>query len=47
MRMTVGGKEVALTGSVVYTDPGQGVGVRFHNVTDESAELLRQELGLA
>jgi len=47
IRMTVGGKEIALTGAVVYTDPGQGVGVRFHNVTDESAELLKEELGLA
>ena len=47
MRMTVGGKEVALSGAVVYTDPEQGVGVRFQNVSDENAELLREELGLA
>jgi Tfp pilus assembly protein PilZ len=47
MRMTVGGKEVALSGAVVYTDPGQGVGVRFQNVSDENAELLKEELGLA
>ncbi len=47
MKMTVGGKEVALTGAVVYTDPGQGVGVRFQNVSDENAELLKEELGLA
>lgn len=47
IRMTVSGKEIALTGAVVYVDPGQGVGVRFHNVTDENAELLKQELGLA
>ena len=47
MRMTVSGKEIALTGAVVYTDPGQGVGVRFQNVSDESAELLKEELGLA
>jgi Tfp pilus assembly protein PilZ len=47
MRMTVGGKEIALTGAVVYTDPGQGVGVRFHNISDENSELLKQELELA
>lgn len=47
MRITVGGKEISLNGSVVYTDPGHGVGVRFHNVTEENAELLRQELDLA
>ncbi len=46
IRMTVSGHEIALTGAVVYVDPGQGVGVRFHNVTDENAELLKQELGL-
>ncbi|MBS1792898.1 MAG: PilZ domain-containing protein [Acidobacteria bacterium] len=46
MRMTVGGREIALTGAVVYTDPGQGVGVRFQNVTDESAEILKRELEL-
>ncbi len=47
MRMTVGGKEIALSGAVVYTDPGQGVGVRFHNVSDENTELLKKELELA
>lgn len=46
MRMTVGGKEITLNGAVVYTDPGQGVGVRFHNLSNESAELLKKELGL-
>src|SRR5262245_18754485 len=44
LRMTIGGKEVSLMGSVVYTDPGQGVGVRFQDVSDETAELLKQEL---
>lgn len=47
MRMTVGAAEVALTGAVVYTDPGQGVGVRFHNVSEENAEILKRELDLA
>lgn len=47
IRMTIGGREVALDGTVVYTDPGQGVGVRFHNVPDETAELLKQELEIA
>lgn len=47
MRMTVGGKEISVTGAVVYTDPGQGVGVRFHNLSEENAELLKKELELA
>jgi len=47
LRMMVGGKEISLNGAVVYTDPGQGVGVRFQNVSEESAELLKRELELA
>ena len=47
MKMVIGGQEVSLNGAVVYTDPGQGVGVRFHDLTDEHATLLREELQLA
>ena len=46
MRMTVNGKEVALSGVVVYTDPGQGVGVRFHGLSDENETMLKSELEL-
>lgn len=46
LRMTVGGREVALSGVVVYTDPGHGVGVRFHSLSDENQEILRRELEL-
>jgi hypothetical protein len=44
IRMTVGGKEITLKGAVVYTDPGQGVGVRFHNISEETTEVLKREL---
>lgn len=47
LRMTIGGTEVSLSGAVVYTDPGHGVGVRFHNISEETAELLKQELELS
>jgi hypothetical protein len=47
IRMTIAGKEVSLSGAVVYTDPGHGVGVRFHNVSEETSELLKRELELA
>jgi hypothetical protein len=40
LQMTIGGKEIALSGIVVYSDPGHGVGVRFHNLSDEHQELL-------
>jgi len=47
LRMTIGGTEISLSGAVVYTDPGHGVGVRFHNISEETAELLKQELELS
>ena len=47
IRMTIAGKEISLNGAVVYTDPGHGVGVRFHNVSEDTAELLKQELEIA
>jgi PilZ domain len=46
MRITVGGREVALEGVVAYIDPGQGVGVRFQNLSDEDKNLLVKELDL-
>lgn len=46
MRMTVGGRELAISGVVVYTDPGLGIGVRFHNLTDETLDILKRELEL-
>lgn len=47
LTMTIGAREISLNGTVVYTDPGYGVGVRFQNLSEENAELLKQELGLA
>jgi hypothetical protein len=46
LRMIVGGKEISVSGVVVYTDPGHGVGVRFHDLPDENAEHLKRELDL-
>ncbi len=45
-RLTLGEKEMKLSGVVVYSDPGQGVGVRFHNLSNEDEAYIRQELGL-
>lgn len=47
IRMSIAGREIALDGSVVYTDPGHGVGVRFQNISDETSEILKRELELA
>ena len=42
LRMTVEGKEIAVSGVVVYTDPGHGVGVRFHNLSEEHQSILNE-----
>jgi hypothetical protein len=44
LKMTVAEQEIGVSGVVVYTDPGHGVGVRFHNLSDEYKELLKREL---
>ncbi len=46
MRMMLGGREVSIGGVVAYTDPGQGVGIRFMHLSDENKNLLERELGL-
>lgn len=46
LRMIVAGRELAISGVVVYTDPGHGVGVRFHSLTDETESILKEGLEL-
>jgi hypothetical protein len=46
MRLTLGGREISLAGTVAYTDPGQGVGVRFQNLSETDESLLKKELDL-
>jgi len=46
MRMTLGEKEIALNGVVVYSDPENGVGVRFQNLSKDEEALLKSELEL-
>ena len=40
LRMTIDGKEIGVSGVIVYTDPGHGVGVRFNNLSDEHKSVL-------
>jgi hypothetical protein len=46
MRLTVGSREMSVEGVVAYIDPGQGVGIRFQNLSDEDKDLLVKELDL-
>jgi hypothetical protein len=46
MQMSVGEKELALNGVVVYSDPGHGVGVRFQDLSENDEDFLKKELTL-
>ncbi len=46
MSLSVEGRAMKLGGVVVYTDPGQGVGVRFKDASNDDLDFLRNELGL-
>jgi PilZ domain len=47
MQLTIGEKTISINGIVVYLDDGTGVGIRFHNLSDEHQKLLKHELNLA
>jgi hypothetical protein len=47
MSFVVGERSMRLQGTVVYSDPGHGVGVRFRDLPDEDRDFLTQELQLA
>ena len=44
LRIPIGGEHVVIKAEVVYSNPGQGVGVRFHDLPDEARELMEREL---
>lgn len=46
IQLSVGEKELSLDGVVVYSDPGSGVGVRFHELSKENEEYLKEALNL-
>lgn len=47
MTLNVVGRTLQLNGTVVYSDPGHGVGIRFKDLKDEDRDLLTQELSAA
>ena len=44
LRIPLAGQHVVIKGDVVYSNPGHGVGVRFHRLPDETRELMEREL---
>jgi hypothetical protein len=37
-------QQVVVNGEVVYSNPGRGVGVRFHGLSEKDSELIEREL---
>jgi len=44
LRLDLGGQQVVLKGDVVYSNPGHGVGVRFHRLAEDMRTLIKHEL---
>jgi hypothetical protein len=47
MTLNMGARTLNINGTVVYSDPGHGVGVRFRNLDPNDEEFLKTELDLA
>lgn len=47
MTLSVGTRTLNIYGTVVYSDPGHGVGVRFKDLNAADEDFLKQELELA
>jgi hypothetical protein len=47
MTLGLSGRTLKIRGMVVYSDPGHGVGVRFHDLSEEDASFLSSELDLS
>jgi hypothetical protein len=47
MTLTIATRTMNISGMVVYSDPGYGVGVRFRDLDADDQQFLQQELQLA
>jgi hypothetical protein len=44
LRIPLGSEHVVVKADVVYSNPGHGVGVRFHRLSDDARILMQREL---
>jgi hypothetical protein len=44
LRIPVGDEHVVVNAEVVYSNPGEGVGVKFRDLSDRARELMEQAL---
>ena len=42
LRIPIGGDHVIVRGEVVYSNPGEGVGVKFHELSDDTRRVLER-----
>ncbi len=47
MSLSVGERSMDINGTVVYSDPGHGVGVRFRDLSDADEAILSSELDMS
>ena len=46
MTLNMGARTLNINGTVVYADPGHGVGIRFRNLDPDDERFLKDELDL-
>ncbi len=46
MTINIAEKDVSLKGTIVYIDPGHGVGIRFQDLNSSEEHLLKEEFEL-
>ena len=44
LRIPLGSNQIVVRGDVVYSNPGHGVGLRFHRLSTEQRTLMEKEL---
>jgi PilZ domain len=44
IRIPIGTRHVIVKGEVIYSNPGEGVGIKFRGLSDEDRSLLEHEL---
>jgi hypothetical protein len=44
LKIPIGTENVVVNAEVIYSNPGHGVGVRFHGLTERDREMMQREL---
>jgi hypothetical protein len=44
LKIPIGSENVVVNAEVIYSNPGHGVGVRFHGLNEKDREMMKREL---